>query len=108
LGKPEDALRVSKDAFVKDPKDELLCREMAYAYSHLKDFKQAVSQYQSCISLCGNTDSQMAEKSELAFNLSGVFKSMDNAANKELWMKNAELWAPKGSPVYKFFHPNEN
>lgn len=39
LERPEDAIRVSKSEFAKNPKDELLCREMAFAYLHLKSYK---------------------------------------------------------------------
>src|SRR5271165_2181643 len=96
LGRPEDAIRVSKNAFAKNPKDELLCREMAFAYLHLKSYKEAAEQYQACIALCGDSVSQMAEKSELAMNLSSAYKALADTPNSEAWLEKAKRWAPKG------------
>lgn len=107
VGRPQDAIRVSQAEFAKNPQDELLCREMAYAYFHLKSYKQAADQYQVCIALCGEIESKMAEKSELAFNLSSAFESLDDQQNSDEWLNKARVWAPKGSPVYKSFHPDE-
>jgi tetratricopeptide (TPR) repeat protein len=107
LERPEDAIRVSKGEFAKNPKDELLCREMAFAYLHLKSYKEAATQYQACITLCGDSESQMAEKSELALNLSSAYKALADVPNSEAWLEKAKGWAPKGSPVYTYFHPEE-
>lgn len=107
LERPEDAIRVSKSEFAKNPKDELLCREMAFAYLHLKSYKEAAAQYQACIALCGDSESQMAEKSELAMNLSSTYKALADTPNREAWLEKAKRWAPQGSPVYKYFHPGE-
>ena len=107
LERPEDAIRVSKSEFAKNPKDELLCREMAFAYLHLKSYKEAATQYQACIALCGDSESQMAEKSELAMNLSSTYKALADTPNSEAWLEKAKHWAPKGSPVYRYFHPGE-
>ncbi len=107
LERPEDAIRLSKSEFAKNPKDELLCREMAFAYLHLKSYKEAATQYQACIALCGDSESQMAEKSELAMNLSSTYKALADIPNSEAWLEKAKRWAPKGSPVYRYFHPGE-
>ncbi len=107
LERPEDAIRLSKSEFAKNPKDELLCREMAFAYLHLKSYKEAATQYQACIALCGDSESQMAEKSELAMNLSSTYKALADTPNSEAWLEKAKRWAPKGSPVYRYFHPGE-
>ena len=107
LGRPEDAIRVSKSEFAKNPKNELLCREMAFAYLHLKSYKEATEQYQSCIALCGDSDTARAEKSELAMNLSSAYARMGDTQSRDAWMKKARDWAPKGSAVYKYFHPDE-
>jgi len=107
LSRPEDAIRVSKSEFVKNPKDELLCRELAYAYLSLKNYKEAAEQYQACIVLCGDADSAMAEKSELAMNLSSAYKRLGDTQSEDLWRTRAQEWAPKGSPIYKYFHPDE-
>ncbi len=107
LDRPEDAIRVSKSEFAKNPKDELLCREIAFAYLHQKSYPEAVTQYQACVALCGDSESQMAEKSELAMNLSSAYKALSDSPNSEAWMEKAKRWAPKGSPVYKYFHPGE-
>jgi tetratricopeptide repeat protein len=80
---------------------------MAFAYLHLKSYKDAVPQYQACIALCGDSESQMAEKSELAMNLSSTYKALADTPNSEAWLEKAKRWAPKGSPVYKYFHPGE-
>jgi tetratricopeptide (TPR) repeat protein len=107
LGRPEDAIRVSKSEFAKKPKDELLCREMAFAYLHLKSYNEATQQYQACIALCDDSETGMAEKSELAINLSSAYARLGDVQNREAWLEKARGWAPKGSPVYKYFHPNE-
>jgi tetratricopeptide (TPR) repeat protein len=107
LGQPRDTIRVSKDEFAKNPKDELLCRELAYAFLSLKNYKEAAGQFQACIALCGDSDSVMAEKSELAMNLSSAFQRIGDTQNADAWRKKAQGWAPKGSPVYKYFHPDE-
>jgi tetratricopeptide (TPR) repeat protein len=107
LERPEDAIRLSKSEFAKNPKDELLCREMAFAYLHLKNYKEAATQYQACIALCGDSESQLAEKSELAMNLSSTYKALADTPNSEAWLEKAKHWAPKGSPVYRYFHPEE-
>jgi tetratricopeptide (TPR) repeat protein len=107
LQRPEDAIRVSKDEFRKNPKDELLCRELAFAYLHLNSYKDAVDQYKSCIALCDDSDSGRAEKSELAMNLSAAFGQLGDAQNRGRWLEQAKAWAPKGSPVYRYFHPDE-
>jgi hypothetical protein len=107
LERPEDAIRVSKSEFAKNPKDELLCREMAFAYLHLKSYKEAATQYQACIAVCGDSESQMAEKSKLAMNLSSTYKALADTSNSEAWLEKAKRWAPKGSPVYRYFHPGE-
>lgn len=107
LGRPEDAIRVSKNEFARNPKDELLCREIAFAYINLKSYKEATDQYQSCIALCGDSESQMAEKSELAMNLSATYKALSDIPNSEAWLEKARIWAPKGSAMYKHFHPEE-
>ena len=106
-GRSEDAIRVAKSEFAKNPKDELLCREIAFAYLHLKSYKDATGQYQACIALCGDSESQMAEKSELAMNLGSAYGALGDAANRNTWLEKAKSWAPKGSPVYKYFHPGE-
>jgi tetratricopeptide (TPR) repeat protein len=107
LGRPEDAIRVSKDEFTKNPKDELLCREMAFAYLSLRSYNEAADQYQTCIALCGDSESEMAEKSELAMNLSSAYAALGDTANRDAWREKAKRWAPKGSAVYKHFHPEE-
>jgi tetratricopeptide (TPR) repeat protein len=107
LGRPGDAIRVSKDQFRKNPKDELLCREMAFAYLSLKSYKEAAEQYQSCIALCDESEAARAEKSELAMNLSSAYEHLGDMQNRDAWLNKAKSWAPKGSPVYKYFHPNE-
>jgi tetratricopeptide (TPR) repeat protein len=104
-GRPEDAIRIAKSEVAKNPKDELLCREMAFAYLHLKSYKDATGQYQACIALCGDSESQMAEKSELAMNLASAYGALGDTANRNAWLEKAKSWAPKGSPVYKYFHP---
>ena len=107
LGRPADAIRVSKSEFARNPKNELLCREMAFAYLHLKNYKEAAEQYQSCIALCGDSNTAMAEKSELAMNLSSAYERMGDTQSRDAWVRKARDWAPKGSPVYKSFHPDE-
>jgi hypothetical protein len=107
LGRSEDAIRVSKKEFGKKPKDELLCREMAFGYLHLKSYKEATEQYQSCIALCDDSEAGRAEKSELAMNLSSAYKGLSDMQNGDAWLEKARGWAPKGSAVYKYFHPNE-
>jgi len=106
-GRPEDAIRIAKGEFAKNPKDELLCREIAFAYLHLKSYRDAAGQYQACISLC-DSESQMAEKSELAMNLSSAYGALGDTANRNAWLEKAKMWAPKESPVYKYFHPGED
>ncbi len=107
LQRPEDAIRVSKDEFRKNPKNELLCREIAFAYLHAKSYQDAVEQYQSCIVLCDDSESGRAEKSELAMNLSAAFERLGDTQNQGAWLEKAKTWAPKGSPVYRYFHPNQ-
>jgi tetratricopeptide (TPR) repeat protein len=106
-GRPEDAIRVAKSEFAKSPKDELLCREIAFAYLHLKSYRDAIGQYQACIGLCGDSESQMAEKSELAMNLGSAHEALGDTANRDEWVNKAKRWAPRGSPVYKHFHPQD-
>ena len=107
VARPEDALRVSKKEFAKNPKDELLCREIAFADLNIKGYKEATEQYPICIALCEDSDTARAEKSELAMNLASAYEHMADTQNRDAWMKKAEDWAPKGSPVYKLFHPDE-
>lgn len=107
LGRPEDAIRVSKNEFARNPKNELLCREMAYAYLKLQSYKNATEQYQSCIMLCDDSDAAMAEKSELAMNLSSAYERMGDTKDRDSWIMKARDWAPKGSAVYKHFHPDD-
>jgi tetratricopeptide (TPR) repeat protein len=107
VGRPEDAIRVAKSDFAKNPKDELLCREIAFAYLHLKNYEEAIEQHQVCIALCGDSESQLAEKSELAMNLGSAYGALGDTANRNAWLEKAKTWAPKGSPVYKYFHPGE-
>ena len=105
--RPEDAIRIAKGEFTKNPKDELLCREIAFAYIHLKSYKEATEQYRECIALCGDSESQMAEKSELAMNLGSAYGALGDSASRSAWLEKAKSWAPKGSPIYKYFHPGE-
>jgi hypothetical protein len=49
----------------------------------------------------------MAEKSELAMKLSSTDKALADAPNSEAWLDKAKRWAPKGSLVYTYFHPEE-
>src|SRR5271157_3091373 len=107
LGRPGDTLRVVKSEFAKKPKDESLCREMAFAYLKLQSYKEATEQYQSCIALCDDSEKGMAEKSELAINMSAAYERMGDTQNRDAWRKKSRDWAPKGSPVYKYFHPDE-
>jgi tetratricopeptide (TPR) repeat protein len=107
LGRPEDAIRVSKSAIARNPKDELSCRELAFAYLTLKSYKEATQQYQSCLALLDDSDGARAEKSELAMNLSAAYERMGDTQNRDVWVKKARDWAPKGSALYKSFHPNE-
>jgi tetratricopeptide (TPR) repeat protein len=106
-GRPEDAIRVAKSEFTKNPKDELLCREIAFAYLRLKSYGDATGQYQACIALCADSESGMAEKSELAMNLSAAYEALSDTVNRDAWLEKAKSWAPKGSAVYKHFHPAE-
>jgi hypothetical protein len=32
---------------------------------------------------------------------------LGDITNRDTWLKNAKNWAPKGSAVYKHFHPGE-
>jgi hypothetical protein len=32
---------------------------------------------------------------------------MGDLQDRDAWMKKARDWASKGSPVYKYFHPDE-
>lgn len=73
----------------------------------LKSYKEAVEQYQTCIALCGDAESEMVEKSELAMNLSSAYAALGDAANRDAWREKGKQWAPKGSPVYKWLHPEE-
>jgi len=107
VGRPEDAIRIANSEFAKNPKDELLCREIAFAYLNLKNYKDAIGQHQACVALCGDSESQMAEKSELAMNLGAAYGALGDTANRTAWLEKAKTWAPKGSPVYKYFHPGE-
>jgi len=107
VGRPADAIRVSKSEFAKNPKDELLCREMAFAYLTLKSYNLAAEQYQACLALLDDSDGTKAEKSELAMNLGAAYEHMGDTQNRDAWVKKARDWAPKGSAVYKSFHPNE-
>ncbi len=106
-GRPEDAIRVAKSEFTKNPKDELLCREIAFAYLRLKNYRDATGQYQACIVLCADSEAGMAEKSELAMNLSAAYGALSDTTNRDAWLEKAKNWAPKGSAVYKHFHPGE-
>jgi tetratricopeptide (TPR) repeat protein len=106
-GRPEDAIRIAKSEFTKNPKDELLCREIAFAYLSLKSYPDAIGQYQTCIALCSESESGMAEKSELAMNLSAAYQALNDTANRDAWLEKAKRWAPKGSAVYKHFNPGE-
>lgn len=105
--RPDDAIRVAKGEFAKNSKDELLCREIAFAYLHRKSYNEATEQYRACIALCGDSESQMAEKSELAMNLSSAYRALGETARRDEWWEKAKNWAPKGSPIYKYFHPGE-
>lgn len=107
LGQPEDAIRVSKIEFARNPKDELVCREMAYAFLDIKSYKEATEQYPSCIALCDDSEKGRAEKSELAMNLAAAYARMGDTQSHDGWIKKARDWAPKGSAVYKHFHPDE-
>ena len=107
VGRPKDATRVAKSEFAKNPKDELLCREIAFAYISLKSYRDATGQYQACIALCPDSESGMAEKSELAMNLSAAYAAQSDVTNRDEWLEKAKSWAPKGSAVYKHFHPGE-
>jgi tetratricopeptide (TPR) repeat protein len=107
LARPVDALRVLKSEFAKKPKDESLCREMAYAYLKLKSYREATQQYPVCIALSDDSDTGRAEKSELAMDLSAAYEGMGDTQNRDVWIKKAQDWAPKGSAVYKHFHPGE-
>jgi tetratricopeptide (TPR) repeat protein len=106
-GRPEDAIRVAKSEFTKNPKDELLCREIAFSYLRLKSYRDATGQYQACIALCDDSESGMAEKSELALNLSAAYGALSDTSNRDAWLEKAKNWAPKGSAVYKHFHPGD-
>lgn len=106
-GRPDDAIRVAKSEFAKNPKDELLCREIAFAYAHLKSYREAIGQYEACIALSGSSEPDMAEKSELAMNLSSAYGALGDTESRIAWLEKAKSWAPKGSPVYKYFHPGE-
>ncbi len=106
-GRPEDAIRVAKSEFTKNPKNELLCREIAFAYLRLKSYNEATGQYQACIALCADSESEKAEKSELAMNLSAAYGASGDTTNRDAWLEKAKSWAPKGSAVYKHFHPGD-
>lgn len=106
-GQPDEAIRIAKGEFTKNPKDELLCREMAFAYLRLKSYSDATGQYQACVALCADSESGMAEKSELAMNLSVAYEALGDTTNRSAWLEKARNWAPKGSAVYKHFHPGE-
>ena len=107
MDRPEDAIRVAKPEFTKNPKEELLCREIAFAYLRLKNYSDATGQYQACIALCADSEPGMAEKSELAMNLSAAYAALSDKTNRDAWLEKAKSWAPKGSAVYKRFHPGE-
>ena len=50
----------------------------------------------------------MAEKSELAMNLSQAYAGLNDTGDRDTWLGKAEGWAPKGSAAYKYFHPEEH
>jgi len=43
----------------------------------------------------------------VAMNLSSTYNALGDMQNRDAWLDKAKGWAPKGSPVYKYFHPNE-
>jgi hypothetical protein len=48
--------------------------------------------------LCGDSESPMAEKSELAMNLSSTYKTLADTPNSEAWLEKAKCWHPRGHP----------
>ena len=36
-----------------------------------------------------------------------AYKALADTPNSEAWLEKAMPWAPKGSPVYSYFHPGE-
>jgi hypothetical protein len=65
-------------------------------------------QYQACLLLCRDSESQMAEKSELAMNLRFTYRCLADTPITEASLAKAKRWAPKGSHPYTYFHPGED
>jgi tetratricopeptide (TPR) repeat protein len=105
LGKTERAISVLKPAILRNPTNMFLCKELAYADLNGNKLQESINQHVTCIALC-NKD-QSAEKSEMAMNIAHAYELLGDRENSQKWIANAKEWAPKGSPVYKYFYPDE-
>ncbi|MDF9833752.1 hypothetical protein M2103_001985 [Ereboglobus sp. PH5-5] len=90
---------------VKDlPDDFFVNREYAYLLLQSKRYDKAIEQYHRCLKLCPETD--LAQKSEVAFNLAQAYNQSGKPKKAAAWFKNAQKWAPEGTPVAEFFKNN--
>jgi hypothetical protein len=60
------------------------------AYVSLRRYKEGAEQYQTCIALCGDSESELAEKSELAMNLSSEYAALGDTTNRDAWLEKAK------------------
>jgi len=78
---------------------------MAFAYLHLKSYKEAATQYQACIE-CAVIRNPRWREERIAMNLSSAYKALADTPNSEAWLEKANA-GTQGVTVYRYFHPGE-
>jgi len=91
------AIEVASEAFARDGRDAMLCKELAYAYQHSVRLDQASKTYSRCLTLVSESHAQY--RAEIAFNLAGVFKGLGALDTCRHWLDKAAEWMPAASQL---------
>ena len=89
-------------AFINHPSGFLACspKNLQFGSPGLSGFIAYRQQGKHRIAF-GGVHSPMGQSGQL------LERFLGDTRNADAWRKKAQDWAPKGSPVYKYFHPDQ-
>jgi len=100
LHRYDEAIKVLEFALKDKPKDIMFYRELGYSQMNKGNYENAVKTYKDGIAIC--TDSQNAEKSEMAFNMALIYQQqLKNDEQFKFWGNKAKSWTNENTQIYK-------
>jgi hypothetical protein len=93
LQKFDRAIETASPVLQREPRNWQVCKELAFAFAHGGRPLDAVRQYQDCMAIVPEGGKEV--RSEMAFNLAGVYRGLGEPAQCLEWLARAREWAPE-------------